>query len=485
MRTFIIVDDASKWELKLAGVEVVSARDYLTHEQFSEEKRARVFNLCKTYRYHSIGYYVSLLAVARGHRPMPNIITTQDLRTPNVTKILSEDVDALIKKSLRSLQSNNFTLSIYFGRNTASRHEQLSERLFNLFEAPLLRAEFEHEKDWQLKSIRAIGLNDVPEAHMGFLQKTIKNYLGRKHQRSRPRLRTRFDLAILVNPDDPEPPSNEQALKKFEKAANTLGIGVERITKSDVRHLPEFDALFIRETTAVNHHTYRIARSAQADGLIVIDDPDSIIKCTNKVYLAELLSKNKISCPKTFILHKRNIDVLNSQLNFPVVLKQPDSAFSKGVVKVNDADELKSVTAMLLKESELIVAQEYIPTSFDWRVGVFDRRAIYVCKYFMVKRHWQIIHRDNAGVSTEGNVESFGLSEVPGELLKIALRACNLIGNGLYGVDIKQIENRFYIIEVNDNPSIDAGFEDKIYKDALYREVMGVFLRRIEEYKQG
>jgi hypothetical protein len=38
-----------------------------------------------------------------------------------------------------------------------------------------------------------------------------------------------------------------------------------------------------------------------------------------------------------------------------------------------------------------------------------------------------------------------------------------------------------YVIEINDNPNIDAGNEDQILKDALYREVMGVFLRRIAE----
>lgn len=36
------------------------------------------------------------------------------------------------------------------------------------------------------------------------------------------------------------------------------------------------------------------------------------------------------------------------------------------------------------------------------------------------------------------------------------------------------------MIEVNDNPNLDAGNEDSVLKDALYREVMGVFLKRIE-----
>ncbi|MBS1146889.1 MAG: glutathione synthase/ribosomal protein modification enzyme (glutaminyl transferase), partial [Proteobacteria bacterium] len=67
--------------------------------------------------------------------------------------------------------------------------------------------------------------------------------------------------------------------------------------------------------------------------------------------------------------------------------------------------------------------------------------------------------------------------------VKIALKAANLIGDGLYGVDIKQVGGRCYIIEVSDNPNVDAGNEDGVLKDALYREIMGSFVRRIEARK--
>jgi len=63
--------------------------------------------------------------------------------------------------------------------------------------------------------------------------------------------------------------------------------------------------------------------------------------------------------------------------------------------------------------------------------------------------------------------------------------AANLIGDSLYGVDVKQVENKFYVIEVNDNPNIDAGVEDATLKDELYFRIMRVFLRRIESRSLG
>jgi glutathione synthase/RimK-type ligase-like ATP-grasp enzyme len=60
------------------------------------------------------------------------------------------------------------------------------------------------------------------------------------------------------------------------------------------------------------------------------------------------------------------------------------------------------------------------------------------------------------------------------------LHAASLIGDGLYGVDLKQTPKGPVVIEVNDNPSIDSGVEDQVLKDQLYREIMGEFLRRLE-----
>jgi glutathione synthase/RimK-type ligase-like ATP-grasp enzyme len=103
----------------------------------------------------------------------------------------------------------------------------------------------------------------------------------------------------------------------------------------------------------------------------------------------------------------------------------------------------------------------------------------------MAAGHWQIVKREPGRTGyQEGPVKAVAVAEAPEEVVKIALKAANLIGDGLYGVDIKQVGNRCYVIEVNDNPNVDAGNEDGVLKDALYREVMGSFVRRIEAHKR-
>jgi glutathione synthase/RimK-type ligase-like ATP-grasp enzyme len=167
-------------------------------------------------------------------------------------------------------------------------------------------------------------------------------------------------------------------------------------------------------------------------------------------------------------------------LGLPCILKQPDSAFSLGVAKIETVDALHDALAWLFAKSDLLVAQEWLPTAFDWRVGVYDRRPLYVCKYFMAPGHWQVVKRES-GRTLEGSTQALSVGEAPEIVVRTAVRAANLIGDGLYGVDLKQDGRQCYVMEVNDNPNLDAGNEDAVLKDALYREVMGVFLRRIRE----
>lgn len=143
--------------------------------------------------------------------------------------------------------------------------------------------------------------------------------------------------------------------------------------------------------------------------MVVIDDPDSIVKCTNKVYLFEILSANKVPVPKTILLQKKDINriikALELKFSYPIVLKIPDSSFSRGVIKADNLDELKEITSRLFEESDLILAQEFLYTPFDWRIGILNRVPIYACQYFMSKKHWQIIQHGLMAV-------------LPGETLK-------------------------------------------------------------------
>jgi glutathione synthase/RimK-type ligase-like ATP-grasp enzyme len=481
----VVVHHPRDWPFEIEGTRIVTARDYLTDPAYSENGSARVLNLCRGDRYQGRGYYVSLLAEARGHRPMPEVKTLGDLHTADPNQHLPATFAEQVQRALATCGETTFTLDAYFGRDPRKKHDALAQQLFAVLRIPLLRAQF-HAPDgrWKLRDLAILGVADVDEAMRPAIASAARDYLTRG-PRPRPRERTpgTASIAILHNPDEPEPPSNAAALDKLCAAARTLGMRASIIGRDDADALSRFDALFIRDTTNVNHYTYQFARRAAAEGLVVIDDPDSILKCTNKVYLNELLSRHRVPVPKTLMVHRDNVDQIVPLLGLPCIVKQPDSAFSRGVAKIETEDALANALERLFARSELVIAQQWLPTTFDWRVGVYDRRPLYVCKYFMAPGHWQVVKRES-GRTLEGSTQALSVGEAPEIVVRTAVRAANLIGDGLYGVDLKQDGQQCYVMEVNDNPNIDAGNEDTVLKDALYRELMGVFLRRIQERKR-
>ncbi len=481
MRRYIVVDDPAEWTLGRESAKVISVDDYLNASP-SGGQRVRIFNLADSYRYQSRGYYVSLLAEARGHKVIPAVRTIQELNSPSLVRFLPPEVDELVQRSLRRIRSDDFTLTVYFGENIASQHARLAAALYQLYQAPFLRFRFRRGREsWSVRGVRALALEDIPDSHVDFVQQAARRYFGRKRYGSERTDRSQHDLAILVNPEESQPPSDRKAIRQFIQAARKEGFSVELIGRGDYHRLAEFDALFIRATTAVNDYTWRFAQRAQAEGLAVIDDPESILRCANKVFLAEVLKSAHVPIPETMILRKDNRREVLQALGLPCVLKLPDSSFSQGVVKASSAEEFESHATRMLESSELLIAQEYIPTEFDWRIGVLEGRALYACKYFMARDHWKIYDWDsNQGGPVAGGWETLAIDDAPADVVATALKATKLVGNGLYGVDLKHVGGRTVVIEINDNPSVESDVEDKILGPELYAAIIRALRRRVE-----
>lgn len=478
MQTVIVTDDIDSWQFLHEHAQIVHASEYLSSDEYQQNKSFRVINLCQSYEYQTIGYYVSLLAQARDHKALPSVHGIQDVLNVSLSKLISQDTHEEIQHSLHDIKTDEFVLSLYFGQNMAKRYTTLAKQLHGLFPLPLMRFTFELKKEWRIKKMIPLSLADVPPHHLEFMRQSAENYLSKKRVHQWRKKQRYHDLAILVDPSEPNAPSNKKALDFFVSAGEELGLNVDIIDKNDGKSIAEYDALFIRATTSVNHYTYRLARRAAQENLVVIDDPQSIIKCSNKVYLAELLASHQIMTPNTLFISKYD-EGLMPHVEFPCVLKKPDSAFSRGVVKIDDEKALQKSLGQFFKTSDLVVVQPFIPTEFDWRIGVLDNKALFACRYFMAKGHWQIYDWQGNDENKEGECQTLPIQDVPEAIVKIALKSTRLIGDGLYGVDIKSHGDTHYVIEINDNPNIDFGIEDKILGEHLYQQVMTVFMQRI------
>src|SRR5258705_12712490 len=97
----------------------------------------------------------------------------------------------------------------------------------------------------------------------------------------------------------------------------------------------------------------------------------------------------------------------------------------------------------------------------------------------MARGHWQIVKHRADGSAREGGFRTFDLAEAPADLIDIAVRAARAIGEGFYGVDIKQTDAGFIVMEVNDNPNLEHGIEDQVGKDEVWTQVLKCVLARL------
>src|SRR5690349_24008920 len=165
MRTVIVTDRRQEW-FEIPDATVLTARRYLTEPDSGREASVRVLNLCRTDRYQGRGYYVSLLAEARGHRPLPEVKTLGDLQSSEPPdRLLPATFGEQLQRALSAHCDATFALDAYFGRDPAKQNDGLAQQLFAALRIPLLRAHFRHTGDrWQLRDLSILAVTDIEPA---------------------------------------------------------------------------------------------------------------------------------------------------------------------------------------------------------------------------------------------------------------------------------------------------------------------------------
>jgi glutathione synthase/RimK-type ligase-like ATP-grasp enzyme len=285
-------------------------------------------------------------------------------------------------------------------------------------------------------------------------------------------------IACFVEKYNFSDPREEAALENFKHAAEEAGKEFNFIFRKDISDIPKYNAVFIRATTDPLFTAYIVSKTAWEMGLKVIDDPESIQICANKVHQYELFEKYNVPrIPTLFLnkdeMHHKRITEIFDTLGKPVVIKAPYTSFSRYVEKAACETSFREVAKRYFKKSDVLAIQKFTPTAFDWRVGVLNNEVLYVCKYMIPKGKWKHGAKLRGKPTVVwGRTVALEKQTVPARLREVALKACSVVGKGLYGVDIKEVDGDYVVVEVNDNPSIYAGYEDSKDKD-IYKKIVG------------
>ena len=477
----ILVDNPKDIEQAETPHKVMRISDYLTNPSLFIGRRPYIINLARSYAYQSEGYYASLLAEGRGHRISPAVQTMVELSSKSLYSQALPDLGQRLRDSLKKGAEPVARILIAFARSDTPGYGRLARETSDWFRAPVLEVLFDESAPHGIGRIRTVAPNKLKGEDRAFVLSAMEEFTKGRVSAPKNRPPAKWSLAILMDPKEHKAPSRPATMKRLIDVAAKMGVDAEIIYPSDLPSLAEFDALFIRATTSIDNFTYRFARRAEQEGMPVIDDTVSMIRCTNKVYLKEILEKAGLPTPQTEIVDaKTDLAVLFERLGSPVILKTPDGSFGTNMVKAKTLEELQKGARKMFKDTALIIAQAFMPTTFDWRIGVLGGEAIYACKYQMAKGHWQIVKHGPDGKMTEGGSETMPIEDAPADVVDIAVRAANLIGDGFYGVDLKQSDDGIVVIEVNDNPSVDLDVEASVLKDELWRKLIAWYAVRLE-----
>jgi glutathione synthase/RimK-type ligase-like ATP-grasp enzyme len=269
-------------------------------------------------------------------------------------------------------------------------------------------------------------------------------------------------------------------LIKCRDTAESMGYRSYFIFPVEIKKVLKTDALFIRSRTDPLNIAFIASKMAEMHDIPVIDDSRSIQICSDKINMYLHLIKAKVSVPRTELIKRTDfseegIGQLLESMNGSMVLKEPSTTYGNRVKKVTSVGDAHHIAGSYLKMSDWIVAQEYIESEEDWKVGVLNGEFLYACRYILPTESQKIVASEEGEIPDYAS-ESVPQHLVPRETIDLAIDAARAIGNGLYSVDIKQRGGRQFVIEVNDNPSLESG-EDEYYPQ-IYNKIISNLMER-------
>jgi glutathione synthase/RimK-type ligase-like ATP-grasp enzyme/gamma-glutamyl:cysteine ligase YbdK (ATP-grasp superfamily) len=517
-RVLVVVSDPADGA-GLPPETTVPAERYLEGGAEVIEPGIVVVNLCRSFRYGSTGYYVSLLADARAQQVLPRVETSEAMSEPyGLFRALQEagvpTVDAAemwVRRRVANVpppdaladdEAHRFAppllrgadgavrpagpqevaeALVYLGHTPDPRFRVAARTVFREWPVPLLRIQLVFEdEEWKVAGVAPVSPHHLePDERAPLIAALADPRRVFRRGTAEPRETRRASVAVLVDAADPFSPSSPETIDRLERVASRMNVHVHRISPGELRKLPEYDALFIRTLTGVSEQAFQFALRAEALDMPTVDDSQSIIRCGNKVFLEELLRREGIPTPRSRIITPHTAWEQVAALGFPFVVKLPDGSFSNAVHKVVSEADFHLRAGEMFRRSPLILAQEWLPTDFDWRVTVLGGKLLFAARYFMARGHWQIRSAEK-GTERYGRVEAIPREQTPRAVADAALRAAALIGDGLYGVDLKETPKGPVVIEVNDNPNLDVGYEDAADGNRVYEDIVEYFVGRIE-----
>lgn len=215
--------------------------------------------------------------------------------------------------------------------------------------------------------------------------------------------------------------------------------------------LHTIDAIIPRIGASVTTKGAAIIRQFEMMNVFSSVSSDALLKSRDKLRCLQLLGMADLGIPKTvYTDYSQNIvDLIRAVGGLPVIIKLLEGTHGLGVILAESSNTAESVIETFNRLKERIIIQEFIKESkgADIRVFIINGEIVAAMK------------RIAAPGEFRSNLHQ-GASSVPVELSKAeaitALKAVEILGLDVAGVDMLQSHRGPLILEVNPSPGLEG-----------------------------
>jgi len=230
------------------------------------------------------------------------------------------------------------------------------------------------------------------------------------------------------------------------------------------RQLPDF--VMPRTGSGTTYFIKAIIRHLERLGVVLINGSDAIDNVKDKLYTQQILGESKLPVPKTLLVkHPINLEWVETNINFPVIIKTLSGSFGAGVFLAENKKQLEQLVKMaeITKKSYNIIVQEFIKDSWgkDIRVFVLNKKVIGCMMRQSVDGDFR------ANITRGGEGIPYQITD---EIEWLGGESARLLHLDIAGVDLLFNNGSYSICEVNSSP----GFEgmDKFTKTNIAEDIV-------------
>jgi ribosomal protein S6--L-glutamate ligase len=215
--------------------------------------------------------------------------------------------------------------------------------------------------------------------------------------------------------------------------------------------LSDYDAVLPRIGASITYFGTAVVRQFQEMGVFCANTAHGISNSRDKLRSLQILSRHQIGIPRTtFVRDKKDvIPAIKRVGGAPVVIKLIEGTQGIGVLLAESMNAAESIIELLQSQKQNVLVQKFVAESKgkDIRAFVVGDRVV------------AAMRRVAQGQEFRSNVHRGGIAEfveLDEEYTQTAVRAAQILGLQVAGVDMLEGKDGPQIMEVNSSPGLEG-----------------------------